>query len=113
MEQMKDVMYPEGLPLSTMVFGGMEGQDLEHLAAFTGVYDKQRNKPMTVEMSFSDGRPGVRIGALSRYGEPEKIDFAIDGAGGERIVSVTAFRIPLEPFLGFMVKARYNTLLTN
>jgi hypothetical protein len=101
----------ESLPLSTMVFGGIEGQDLEHLAALTGVYDKHSGRPMTVEMSFSDGRPGDRIGVPAPYGELEKTDFAIDGSGGERIVSVKAFRSNnVEVFLGFTVKARCNTL---
>jgi hypothetical protein len=110
MEQIKDTIRSYGLPLSTMVFGGIQGQDLEHLTAITGGYDELSHKPMTIEMSFSDGRTGVSIGALKKL---KKIDFAIDGAGGERIVSVTAFRTDPDELLGFTVKALYNTPLTN
>lgn len=113
MDQITDTIRSEGLPLSTMVFGGIQGHDLEHLTALTVGYHKQSNKLMTLEISFSDGRPGVRIGVLALDQELRKTDFAINGSGGERIVSVTAFRIDPEELLGFTVKSRNNTLLTN
>lgn len=84
-------------PVSLFVFGGPEGQDLGHLKKLVVVVgDKVDNSHSVfgVEAIFSDERPRVRLGLPKPFGCSNRVrefEFALDGAGGERIVSVKPY----------------------
>jgi hypothetical protein len=81
------------LPISVALFGGLDGQDLQHLAGLRVLVD-MGSILRGVEAFYSDGRSPVRLGIFEANVSPETHEFRIAGLGGERIHSIDAFYTP-------------------
>ncbi|KAK4155082.1 hypothetical protein C8A00DRAFT_13823 [Chaetomidium leptoderma] len=93
---------PEGLPLSVAVFGDPQGQDLNYLLCLT-VFLLDYETVLAVEVTFSGNRPPVRFGMFDTSDGIEKLEFAIDGMGGERVISVEVSNTKQNAFHGFRI----------
>src|SRR5690242_17465623 len=75
-------------PVSVAIFGGPDGRDLQHLSGISLLAGP--SYLLGIEFLFSDRRSPVRLGILepNRAVSTRRIDFVIDGPGGERMDSV-------------------------
>ncbi|KAK4118329.1 hypothetical protein N657DRAFT_651413 [Parathielavia appendiculata] len=108
----------EDLPLSTMIFGGVKGEELQHVLGIT-VWVDERNDPiptvLAIDISRVAGPSPHRFGytdlALSTvsYSPIQKFEFPIDGPSGERIVKMeSCYGDGGDWFAGFQVLTNYR-----
>jgi hypothetical protein len=76
------------VPVLVTMFGGTQGEGLAHVVALKFYFDHVHDPCQAIEVLFSSGFPSVWLVASEAQDWQEKFEFPIDGAGGERIVSV-------------------------
>lgn len=88
------------------MLGGPQGQDLPYLCNFA-VITAERGPVLAFEASFANGRPPVRFGLFEPGETVDRIDFDVDGPGGERIITVEGIWANGDDFAGFRVSAAF------
>ncbi|KAH7122101.1 hypothetical protein B0J13DRAFT_156355 [Dactylonectria estremocensis] len=115
------------IPLSTLMFGGLNGQHLSEVHSIQVWTGSERWKSIVaIDVSFTTSRKTIRLGtpkmpsqialARNKYSDEESIheddvpkpetmhEFVIDSGGGERITGLDTIHAPYkEKFLGFKI----------